>query len=72
MQEARLRGLHRAAGIAARARDGGDLPLSFAQERFWFLDRLQPGNVVEQPPRREPGSSRVPVDVPALEARRSA
>ena len=42
LREARLRGEHRAAPLAPRPR-GGDLPLSFAQERFWFLERLQPG-----------------------------
>jgi amino acid adenylation domain-containing protein len=42
LREARLRGEHRAAPLAPRPRDG-DLPLSFAQERFWFQERLQPG-----------------------------
>ena len=35
----------RAAGLAlAPARRDGELPLSFAQARLWFLDRLQPGS----------------------------
>ncbi|HSG40150.1 MAG TPA: condensation domain-containing protein, partial [Thermoanaerobaculia bacterium] len=33
-----------APGIRRAPRDGAPLPLSFAQERLWFLDRLAPGN----------------------------
>ena len=41
--EARLRGQVRSSGIVPRAHGDG-APLSFAQERLWFLDRLEPGS----------------------------
>ncbi|HVR95699.1 MAG TPA: non-ribosomal peptide synthase/polyketide synthase [Thermoanaerobaculia bacterium] len=41
--EQRLRGEQAALPAIAPLPRGGDLPLSFAQQRLWFLDRLEPG-----------------------------
>ncbi|MBD0304081.1 MAG: condensation protein, partial [Tolypothrix sp. T3-bin4] len=31
--------------ITAQSRESNSFPLSFAQERLWFIEQLQPGNV---------------------------
>ncbi|HEX8559857.1 MAG TPA: amino acid adenylation domain-containing protein [Pyrinomonadaceae bacterium] len=55
----------RAAPPLRPAPRGGALPLSFAQQRLWFLDQLEPGN----PLYNTPGALRLKgrLDVPALE-----
>ncbi|HEY7766598.1 amino acid adenylation domain-containing protein, partial [Longimicrobium sp.] len=42
LREARLRGRYQEAPIVPRAQ-AGDAPLSHAQERLWFIDRMYPG-----------------------------
>ncbi|HJR08158.1 MAG TPA: amino acid adenylation domain-containing protein [Pyrinomonadaceae bacterium] len=44
--EAAMKGVQgaRTPPLVHAPRDGGELPMSFAQQRLWFLDRLAPGN----------------------------
>jgi amino acid adenylation domain-containing protein/non-ribosomal peptide synthase protein (TIGR01720 family) len=47
-----VRGVHPVLTLPIEAvhREEGDLPLSFAQQRLWFLDQLQPGNAAYNMP----------------------
>ncbi|HYR10725.1 MAG TPA: condensation domain-containing protein, partial [Longimicrobium sp.] len=51
--------------IAIPARGEGPAPLSFAQERLWFLDRMEPGNAFYNLPNAV--RMRGALDVPALQ-----
>ncbi|HLM67021.1 MAG TPA: condensation domain-containing protein, partial [Longimicrobium sp.] len=50
--------------LVPRPRDGRAFPLSFAQQRMWVLDRLDPGSAAYNMP--SPLLLRGPLDVPAL------
>ncbi|HEX8903330.1 MAG TPA: condensation domain-containing protein, partial [Longimicrobiaceae bacterium] len=58
-------GRHAGADAPIPARGGNDLPLSFAQERLWFIDRLEPGSAAYNVPM--PVRLGGPLHVPALE-----
>ncbi|MFP2934992.1 condensation domain-containing protein, partial [Pyxidicoccus sp. 3LG] len=57
--------LHQAPPLLARDASVATLPLSFAQQRLWFLDQLQPGNAAYNMP--SPVRLTGAVDVAALE-----
>jgi amino acid adenylation domain-containing protein len=52
--------------LPRRADGGGTFPVSFAQERFWFLDRLEPGGTAYNIPAAL--AMRGSLDVPVLAA----
>ena len=53
------------AQLRARGREFNSFPLSFAQQRLWFIDQLEPGNVAYNMPTAV--RYRSPLDVPTLE-----
>jgi amino acid adenylation domain-containing protein len=50
VEEMRRAGLPALPPLMPVQRDGSPLPLSFAQERLWFIDRLEPGSAVYNMP----------------------
>jgi amino acid adenylation domain-containing protein len=66
VEEARSRGERPAEPPLRPVARSGDLPLSFAQERLWFLDQLQPGSSAYNIPAALRLCGRL--DVPALAA----
>ncbi|MES1242158.1 MAG: amino acid adenylation domain-containing protein, partial [Acidobacteriota bacterium] len=52
--------------VSPRRAAGGPYPLSFAQERLWFIDRLDPGSPLYNEPRTAQVSGRL--DVPRFAA----
>src|SRR5581483_9231754 len=65
VEELRAAGQGLKAPPLVRVERGGELPLSYAQERLWFLDQLEPGNRAYN----IAGAVRIegPLDVAALE-----
>ncbi|HTG36439.1 MAG TPA: non-ribosomal peptide synthase/polyketide synthase [Thermoanaerobaculia bacterium] len=64
MEEMRLTAGKLAMPPLRRVSRKGEIPLSFGQERFWFIDRLQPGSAAYNIPGRVRIAGRL--DTPAL------
>ena len=64
IEAARASGGRRVAPPLTRAARDADLPLSFAQQRLWFLDQLEPGSAAYNMP--APLRLTGPLDVPVL------